>query len=87
MSASRSRLSGLQPLYARTRDPLPLRTAVAIVATGIGLLVAALILDGLRIDGVVTLIAATFIVWLAAILATWILPFLGLKKFLDNRRD
>jgi hypothetical protein len=35
----------------------------------------------------VTLIAATFIVWLAAILATWILPFLGLKKFLDNRRD
>ena len=63
------------------------RTAVAIVATGIGLLVAALILDGLRIDGVVTLIAATFIVWLAAILATWVLPFLGLKKFLDNRRD
>ena len=63
------------------------RTAVAIVATGIGLLVAALILDGLRIDGVVTLIAATFIIWLAAILATWVLPFLGLKKFLDNRRD
>ena len=69
------------------------RTAVAIVATGIGLLVAALILDGLRIDGVVTLIAATFVVEpsgasaLAAILATWILPFLGLKKFLDNRRD
>jgi len=63
------------------------RTAVAIVATGIGLLVAALILDGLRIDGVVTWIAATFIVWLAAILATWVLPFLGLKKFLDHRRD
>ena len=63
------------------------RTAVAIVATGIGLLVAALILDGLKIDGVVTLVAATFIVWLAAILASWILPFLGLKKFLDNRRD
>ena len=63
------------------------RTAVAIVATGIGLIVAALILDGLRIDGIVTLIAATFIVWLAAILATWILPFLGLKKFVDNRRD
>jgi uncharacterized membrane protein YvlD (DUF360 family) len=63
------------------------RTAVAIVATGIGLLVAALILDGLRIDGVVTLIAATFIVWLAAILATWVVPFLGLKKFLNNRRD
>jgi len=41
----------------------------------------------LRIDGVVTWIAATFIVWLAAILATWVLPFLGLKKFLDHRRD
>jgi uncharacterized membrane protein YvlD (DUF360 family) len=64
-----------------------LRTAVAIVATGIGLLIAALLLDGLEIDGVVTWIAATFIVWLAAILATWVLPFLGLKKFLDHRRD
>ena len=64
-----------------------LRTVVAIAATGIGLLVAALILDGLRIDGVVTWVAATLIVWLAAILATWILPLLGLKKFLDHRRD
>jgi hypothetical protein len=63
------------------------RTVVAIIATGIGLLVAALILDGLKIGGIVTLIAATLIVWLAAILATWILPFLGLKKFVDNRRD
>ena len=63
------------------------RTVVAIVATGIGLLVAALLLDGLEIDGVVTWVAATLIVWLAAILATWILPFLGLKKFLDHRRD
>jgi hypothetical protein len=34
------------------------RTAAAIVATGIGLLVPALVLDGLRIDGVVTLIAS-----------------------------
>ncbi len=34
-----------------------------------------------------TWIAATFIVWLAAILAAWVLPFLGLKKFLDHRLD
>jgi putative membrane protein len=64
-----------------------LRTVVAIAATGVGLLVAALLLDGLKIDGVVTWIAATLIVWLGALLATWILPFLGLKKFLDKRRD
>jgi len=27
------------------------------------------------------------IVWLASLLAAFILPFLGLKKYLDERRD
>jgi hypothetical protein len=33
----------------------------------------------------VTWIAATFIVWLASLLAIFILPFLGLKKYLEER--
>ena len=43
--------------------------------------------DGISISGVVTWIAATFIVWLAALLAMFILPFFGLEKYLDERRD
>jgi hypothetical protein len=27
------------------------------------------------------------IVWVSALLAAFILPFLGLKKYLENRRD
>ena len=59
---------------------------VALVATFVSLVVTDLISDGLSINGVGTWIAATVIVWVAALLAAFILPFLGLKKFLGNRR-
>ena len=48
---------------------------------------ADLVSDGFSIDGVGTWIAATVIVWLAALLAAFILPFLGLRKFLEERRE
>ena len=60
---------------------------VALIATLISLIVTDLLSDGFSIDGVGTWIAATFIVWLGALLAALILPFLGLKKYLDERRD
>ena len=59
----------------------------ALIATFVALVVTDLVSDGLTISGVSTWIAATVIVWLAALLAAFILPFLGLKKFLENRRD
>jgi uncharacterized membrane protein YvlD (DUF360 family) len=61
---------------------------VALIATFVALLVTDLLSDGLSIEGAGTWIAATVIVWLAAMVATLILPFLGLKKFLedDDRR-
>ena len=59
---------------------------VALVATLVSLLVTVLVTDGLEISGVGTWIAATVIVWLAAVLAAFLLPFLGLKKYLDERR-
>ena len=40
--------------------------------------------EGLSIDGIGTWIAAAVIVWVAALLAAFILPFLGLKKYLEN---
>ncbi|MGH3137162.1 MAG: hypothetical protein ACRDPV_11790 [Gaiellaceae bacterium] len=58
---------------------------VALIATLVSLIVTALIADGLSISGVGTWIAATVIVWLAALLAAFILPFLGLKKYLETR--
>lgn len=60
---------------------------VALIATFIALLLTDLLTDGLSIDGVGTWIAATVIVWLAAVLAAFILPFLGLRKYLQERRD
>jgi len=61
--------------------------AAALLATLIALIVTDLVSDGLTINGAGTWIAATVIVWLAALLAAFILPFLGLRKFMEERRD
>ena len=60
---------------------------VSLIATFIALVVTSVLSDGFTISGVGTWIAATVIVWVASLLAAFILPFLGLKKFLENRRD
>jgi uncharacterized membrane protein YvlD (DUF360 family) len=59
----------------------------AVLATLISLIVADVLSDGLTIEGIGTWIAATVIVWLAALLAALILPFLGLRKFMEERRE
>jgi uncharacterized membrane protein YvlD (DUF360 family) len=59
---------------------------VALVATLVSLIVTSLVADGLSISGIGTWIAATVIVWIASLLAAFILPFLGLKKYLEERR-
>jgi putative membrane protein len=60
--------------------------AVSLLATLVSLIVTDLLTDGLSISGVLTWILAALIVWLVALVATLLLPFLGLKKFLDERR-
>ena len=60
---------------------------VALIATLVSLIVTDLISDGFNISGVGTWFAATFIVWAAALLAAFILPFLGLKKYLEERDE
>jgi uncharacterized membrane protein YvlD (DUF360 family) len=60
--------------------------AVSLIATLVSLIVTDLLTDGLSISGVLTWILAALIVWLVALVATLLLPFLGLKKFLDERR-
>lgn len=59
---------------------------VALIATLAALILTTLITDGLSIDGVGTWIAAAVIVWVAALVAAFVLPFLGLRKYLEERR-
>jgi uncharacterized membrane protein YvlD (DUF360 family) len=78
----------LQPfLFSVFRmSPGPVLGGVALIATLASLIVTELLTDGLSIRGVGTWIAATVIVWLGSVLAAFILPFLGLKKYLEERR-
>jgi putative membrane protein len=79
----------LQPflfLQMRRRRLLAL-LAAPLLATLVALIVTDLVSDGLTIDGAGTWIAATVIVWLAALAAAFILPFLGLRKFMEESRD
>jgi len=60
--------------------------ATALIATLVSLVVTDLLSDGFSISGVGTWIAAAVIVWLAALVAAFVLPFLGLKKYLEENR-
>jgi uncharacterized membrane protein YvlD (DUF360 family) len=60
--------------------------ATALIATLVSLVVTDLLSDGFSISGVGTWIAAAVIVWLAALVAAFVLPFLGLKKYLEDDR-
>ncbi|HET7856982.1 MAG TPA: phage holin family protein [Gaiellaceae bacterium] len=79
----------MQPfLAAQLRRAAPAALGgVALIATLVSLIVTDLVSDGFSISGVGTWFAATMIVWVVSILAAFILPFLGLKKFLETRRD
>ena len=58
---------------------------VALIATLISLIVTDLISDGLTIGGIGTWVLAAVIVWAASLLATFVLPYLGLRKYLERR--
>ncbi len=60
---------------------------VALISTFVALLITDVFTDGLDISGISTWIGATVVVWLASLLAVFILPYLGLKKYLEERRD
>jgi uncharacterized membrane protein YvlD (DUF360 family) len=59
---------------------------VALVATLVSLIITDLVSDGFSISGVGTWLAAAVIVWAASLLAAFILPYLGLKKYLEKNR-
>jgi uncharacterized membrane protein YvlD (DUF360 family) len=59
---------------------------VSLIATLASLILTDLLSDGLSISGVGTWIAATVIVWIVSLVAVFVLPFLGLEKYLEDRR-
>jgi hypothetical protein len=69
------------------RNANALAGATALAATFIGLVVTDLLSDGLSISGAWTWVVATLIVWLAALLAAFILPLIFLKRRAEERRD
>jgi uncharacterized membrane protein YvlD (DUF360 family) len=78
----------LQPflLVQLRRSRAGILGGVALIATLVSLIVTVLVTDGLSIDGLSGWILGTLVVWLASVLAGFILPLLGLRKFLDERR-
>ena len=60
---------------------------VSLIASLVGLIVTDLVSDGLSIDGIGAWLGAAVIVWAGALLAAFILPFLGLKKYLEENRS
>jgi len=58
---------------------------VALISTFVALVITDVFSSGLSISGIGTWIGATLVVWLASLIAVFILPFLGLKKYLDDR--
>lgn len=63
-----------------------LRGATALVATLVGLIVTTLVSSGLNIDGGVTWIEATVIVWIVSLIGVLILPAVLIKKKVEGGR-
>lgn len=59
----------------------------ALVATLIALVVTDLVSDGLSISGAVTWVSATVIVWLVALAARFLLPFVIFRRVFAEARD
>jgi putative membrane protein len=77
----------LQPLITKIalERAAALQGSSALVTTFLALLVTELVSDGLEIEGVVTWILATIVVWFFTMIAAWLLPLFLLKEAADNR--
>jgi len=59
---------------------------IGLVSTFVALLIASLFPGGLTIDGAVTWVLATLVVWIVTALGAWLLPLIFLKKRVDERK-
>ncbi len=79
----------LSPLLGQMaqRNASAFMGGIGLISTFVALLVTSLLLDSLSIDGAGTWIAAAVIVWLFGAIAAFILPFLVVKRAVNERRD
>lgn len=70
----------------RNRSTSAALGGVALISTFVALVITDLLSDGLSISGIGAWIAGTVIVWLGSLIAVFVLPYLGLKKYLEDRR-
>jgi uncharacterized membrane protein YvlD (DUF360 family) len=79
----------LSPLITKlaTRHAPEVLGGVGLVSTFLALLLATVIANGLRIDGLLTWVLATLIVWLVTAVGTWLLSLAFLKRRVGARRD
>lgn len=70
----------------RNRSSSAALGGVALISTFVALLITDLLSDGLSISGIGTWVAGTVIVWLGSLIAVFVLPYLGLKKYLEENR-
>ena len=76
----------LSQMLQRNRSSSSALGGVALISTFAALLVTDLLSDGLTISGISTWIGATVVVWLGSLIAVFILPYLGLKRYLEDHR-
>jgi putative membrane protein len=76
----------VQPMFTQmaAKGASALSGGTALIATFVGLLVTALINEGFTINGVLTWVYATVIVWVGALLAGWILGLIFVKRVVDD---
>lgn len=64
-----------------------LRGGVALIATLVGLIITAWVSDGLTITGIQTWLLATLIVWVVSLIGVFLLPFVLVKKAVEEKKS
>ncbi|MFM2069742.1 MAG: hypothetical protein RLZZ623_5 [Actinomycetota bacterium] len=79
----------MQPFILKIamKNATALMGATALVATFVGLLVTTLLSDGLSIRGASTWLLGTLVVWLAAVIAGLLIPFILAKRGVEAVRE
>ena len=79
----------INPFILKTtmRKAQALMGASSLLTTFVGLVVTSLLSDGLSINGADTWLFATLIVWLATLLAAWIIPIILVKQGVESLRQ
>jgi hypothetical protein len=60
---------------------------VALIATLVSLIVTVIVSNGLEVHGLAGWLGGPLIIWGASLVVAFVLPYFGLKKYLEDRDD